>query len=125
LTTCLTMISQSYSQTNSNDCIVPCATLKNAVKTKYELERAEMRISILRDSVKKMDKIIFEQDTIISNKNGEISNLKEKVKYTDSISVQNKVRGDFYKSEYDGQVRSKWIAIIIGSVTTVCSLIFF
>ena len=84
-----------------------------------------MRISILRDSVKKMDKIIFEQDTIISNKNGEIFNLKEKVKYTDSISIQNKVRGDFYKSEYDGQVRTKWVAIIIGSVTTVCSLIFF
>lgn len=119
------MISQSYSQTNSNDCIVPCVTLKNAVKTKYELERAEMRISILRDSVKNMNKIIFEQDTIISNKNGEIFNLNEKVRYTDSISTQNKVRAEFYKSEYNGQVRTKWIAIIIGSVTTVCSLIFF
>lgn len=119
------MISQSYSQSNSNDCIVPCSTLKNAVKTKYELERAEMRISILRDSVHKITKIMYEQDTIIQNKNGLIFNLNEKVRFTDSISTQNKLRGDFYKSEYDSQVRNKWIAIIVGSVTTVCSLIFF
>ena len=119
------MISQSYSQTNSSDCIVPCATLKNAVKTKYELERTETKVSILRDSIKIMNKIIFEQDTIISNKNGIIFNLNQKVRYTDSISAQHKVRGEFYKSKYDGQVRTKWLAIIIGSVTTVCSLIFF
>jgi len=125
LTICLTTISLSYSQNNTNDCIVPCSTLKNAVKTKYELERSESKVSILRDSVKSMGKIIFEQDTIIQNKNGQIFNLNEKVRFTDSVSTQNKIRGDFYKSEYNSEVRNKWIAIILGSFTTVCSLIFF
>lgn len=72
-----------------------------------------------------MDTIIYQQDTLLVSKKTEISNLNQKVKYSDSCATENKTRAEFYKSEYDVQVRNKWIAIILGSVTTLCSLIFF
>lgn len=119
------MTSQLYSQKSSSNCTVPCYTLRNAVKTKYELESANIKISGLRDSIRVVEKVILQQDSLLLNNQIEIKNLNTEVKCRDSIIKEDKDRSNFYKSEYDKQVRNKWVAIIVGSITTICSLIFF
>ena len=122
---CLITISHVYSQTNSSNCTVPCYTLRNAVKTKYELELAQNKISILRDSIKINQILDLQKDTLILNKESEIKNLNTIITEKDSTITADRKRSDFYKSEYDTQVRNKWISIIIGSVSTICAIIFF
>ena len=122
---CLTMMSPIYSQTPSNDCIVPCSTLRAAMKVKYDLDLAYNKIYLLRDSVSIMDSIIYRKDTIITNKNTIIANLNSSLDAQKKISKENKDRGDFYKKEVDSQKFYKWVAIVAGSISTLASLIFF
>lgn len=122
---CLTTISQLYSQTPSNNCVVPCVTLKNAIKVKYELDFAYNRIGLLKDSIQNLQTTINKQDTIIQNKTAEIKNLNTDLVASQGQTKEEKKRGDVYQNEVDRQKRNKWIAIVAGSVTTLLSLIFF
>ena len=125
LIVCLTTISQLYSQTPSNNCVVPCVTLKNAIKVKYELDFAYNRIGLLKDSIQNLQTTINKQDTIIQNKTAEIKNLNTDLVASQGQTKEEKKRGDVYQNEVDRQKRNKWIAIVAGSVTTLLSLIFF
>lgn len=122
---CLTMISQIYSQTPSNNCVVPCITLKNAVKVKYELDFANNRIGLLKDTIQTLQTVLYKKDTIIQNKTTEIQNLNSSLIASKEQTKEEKNRGDAYQKEVDIQKRNKWVAIIAGSVTTLLSLIFF
>jgi len=119
------MMSPIYSQTPSNDCTVPCTTLRAAMKVKYDLDLAQNKILMLRDSVSIMDSIIYRKDTIIVNKNGIIKNLNSSLVAQKGISDENKARGDFYKKEVDSQKFYKWVEIVVGSISTLASLILF
>lgn len=122
---CLTTIFQLYSQTPSNNCVVPCITLRNAIKVKYELDFANSRIGLLKDSVQNLQTTISKKDTIIQNKNTEIQNLNTNLIASQGQTKEEKKRGDVYEKETDRQKRNKWIAIVAGSITTLLSLIFF
>ena len=63
------MTSFLHSQTVSNDnCIVPCNTLKNALKLKIEFEKCNTQLSIVRDSILVLNQINLQKDTIMFNK---------------------------------------------------------
>lgn len=104
---------------------MPCATLKNAIKVKYELDFAYNRIGLLKDSMQNLQTIISKKDTIIQNKTTEIQNLNTSLIASQVQTKEEKKRGDVYQKEADKQKRNKWIAIVAGSVTTLLSLIFF
>jgi hypothetical protein len=118
------MMLPSYSQTSSSNCTVPCYTLRNAIKTKYDLDLSREKVIILRDSISLLNQGIFQRDTMLLNKKTEITNLKTNELKLKEESDENKKRGDSYKSEVNKQKTYKWIAIVVGSITTLCSLIF-
>jgi hypothetical protein len=113
------------SQTSSNECIVPCSTLRNALKTKAELEFTYNKLSVVRDSVISLNSIIKEKNVIISNKDKEIFNLNNSLTQSDSISIENKKRGDTYEKEAKKQKDLKWLSIVLGSLGTLCGLFIF
>ncbi len=74
------MTSLVHSQTPSNDnCIVPCSTLKNALKVKVQYDYCYNQLSVTRDSILLLDSISLQKDTIILNKNKEIILLEDNV----------------------------------------------
>jgi len=115
----------SFSQTPSNDCVVPCSTLRNAIKVKYELDFANNKILILRDSLKVIDTIVYRKDTVIVNRNETIKNLNNTIVQEQKLKEEEKKRANSYKDEIENQKFYKWVAIVVGSVTTLASLIFF
>jgi hypothetical protein len=114
-----------FSQTPSSNCTVPCVTLRNAIKVKYELDFVNNKISILRDSLNLKDSIIYRKDTLILNQNTIIENLNNTIIQEKKIIEESDKRVEFYKSETKTQKTYKWMVIVVGSLTTLASLIFF
>jgi hypothetical protein len=123
--TCLMMMSSVYSQTASNnDCIVPCSALKNALKLKVEYDYCYNQLSVTRDSILLLDSINLQKDTIILNKNKEISLLNDNIIQKDKIVTEHSNRADFYKKEVDRQKRLKLLSIGSGILGVVASILF-
>jgi hypothetical protein len=120
------MTSFLHSQTVSNDnCIVPCNTLKNALKLKIEFEKCNTQLSIVRDSVLVLNQINLQKDTIVVNKDKEISLLNDNVLQTKKIATEHADRADFYKKEVDKQKRLKLLSIGSGILGIVASILLF
>ena len=95
---CLMMISSVYSQTPSNDnCIVPCISLKNALKLKVKYDYCYNQLKIARDSISLLDSVNCQQDTIILNKNQEIILLEDNVKQIKKIEGKAKKITNYIK----------------------------
>lgn len=79
LIVCLLLISSASSQIALNDttCCVPCYTLKNALIVKSERDYLKNQIGIVRDSVTLLNVVTRSQDSLISNKNQQISLYKK------------------------------------------------
>jgi hypothetical protein len=123
--TCLMMMSSVYSQTASNnDCIVPCSTLKNALKVKVQYDYCYNQLSVTRDSIVLLDSINLQKDTIILNKNKEISLLNDNIIQKDKIVTEHSNRADFYKKEVVRQKRLKLLSIGSGILGVVASILF-
>jgi hypothetical protein len=125
LMTCLMMMSSVYSQTASNnDCIVPCSALKNALKLKVQYDYCYNQLSVTRDSILLLDSINHQKDTIILNKNKEISLLNDNIIQKDKIVTEHSNRADFYKKEVVRQKRLKLLSIGSGILGVVASILF-
>jgi len=123
--TCLMMMSSVYSQTASNnDCIVPCSALKNALKLKVQYDYCYNQLSVTRDSILLLDSINHQKDTIILNKNKEISLLNDNIIQKDKIVTEHSNRADFYKKEVVRQKRLKLLSIGSGILGVVASILF-
>ena len=63
------------SQTLLNDstCCVPCIALKKALVVKTERNYLKDQLGITRDSITLLDKIVFNQDSIIKIKDAQIA----------------------------------------------------
>jgi hypothetical protein len=122
---CLMMTSLVHSQTPSNDnCIVPCSTLKNALKLKVEYDYCYNQLKISRDSISWLEIINLQKDTIILNKNKEISLLNDNIIQKDKIVTEHSNRADFYKKEVGRQKRLKLLSIGSGILGIVASILF-
>jgi len=122
---CLMMTSSVYSQTPSNDnCIVPCSALKNALKLKVEYDYCYNQLKISRDSISLLEIINLQKDTIILNKNKEISLLNDNIIQKDKIVTEHSNRADFYKKEVVRQKRLKLLSIGSGILGIVASILF-
>jgi hypothetical protein len=122
---CLMMTSSVYSQTPSNDnCIVPCSALKNALKLKVEYDYCYNQLKISRDSISLLEIINLQKDTIILNKNKEISLLNDNIIQKDKIVTEHSNRADFYKKEVVRQKRLKLLSIGSGILGVVASILF-
>ena len=125
LITCLMMMSSVYSQTASNnDCIVPCSALKNALKLKVEYEYCVNQLKIARDSIYFLENINLQKDSIILNKNKEISLLNDNIVQKDKIVTEHSNRAEFYKKEVAKQRRLKLLSIGSGILGVVASILF-
>jgi hypothetical protein len=119
------MMSSAYSQkTSNNDCIVPCNTLKNALKLKVEYDYCYNQLSVTRDSILLLDSINHQKDTIILNKNKEIFLLNDNIIQKDKIVTEHSNRADFYKKEVVRQKRLKLLSIGSGILGVVASILF-
>ena len=120
------MISFLHSQTVSNDnCIVPCNTLKNALKLKIEFEKCNTQLSIVRDSILVLNQINLQKDTIMFNKDKEIILLTDNVLQTKKIATEHADKANFYKNEADRQKRLKLLSIGSGILGVVASILLF
>ena len=119
------MTSLVHSQTPSNDnCIVPCSTLKNALKLKVEYDYCYNQLKISRDSISWLEIINLQKDTIILNKNKEISLLNDNIIQKDKIVTEHSNRAEFYKKEVAKQRRLKLLSIGSGILGVVASILF-
>lgn len=122
---CLTMTSLVHSQTvSNNDCIVPCVTLKNALKVKVELEYCSNQLSLVRDSIHIMDKMLLQKDTLIMNKDKEIIFLNDNVKQTNQLAMEQAGRAEYYYDESQKQKRLKYLSIGGGILMVIASILF-
>jgi len=123
--TCLMMMSSLYSQkTSNNDCIVPCSTLKNALKVKVQYDYCHNQLSVIRDSIILLDSINLQKDTIILSKNKEIYLLNDDIIQKNKIATEHSNRADFYKKEVVRQKRLKLLSIGSGILGVVASILF-
>ena len=119
------MTSLAHSQTPSSDnCIVPCSALKNALKLKVEYEYCVNQLKIARDSIYFLENFNLQKDSIILNKNKEISLLNDNIVQKDKIVTEHSNRAEFYKKEVAKQRRLKLLSIGSGILGVVASILF-
>jgi hypothetical protein len=74
----ITSLANSQTPSNNNDLVlVPVKTLKTALLVKTERDYLKDQISVVRDSVYNLNKIIFYQDSIITNQDSSIKLYKK------------------------------------------------
>jgi 5-bromo-4-chloroindolyl phosphate hydrolysis protein len=81
------------SQTLLNDstCCVPCIALKKALLVKTEKEYFKNQLGVARDSIVILDKIVFNQDSIIKIKDTQIAlYIKNESDYKQVIENKDK-----------------------------------
>lgn len=119
------MTSLVHSQTLSNDkCVIPCSTLKNALKIKVQHDYCFNQLTITRDSILLMNSISLQKDSIISNKNKEIILLEKNIIEEKKIATVHEQKAIFYKEEADKQTRLKMLSFGGGILSVVLSILF-
>jgi hypothetical protein len=72
------LLASSQTPSNNNDLVsIPVKTLKAALLVKTERDYLKNQISVVRDSVYNLNKIIFYQDSIITNQDSSIKLYKK------------------------------------------------
>jgi hypothetical protein len=120
---CLTLTFQLYSQKLSSDtenCIVPCKSLRAALTYK---SGAEMKIEMLKDSVKVLKEIVSTQDSAIDVKTEKIKTLSDNVSIMKEKEVEHLKALDTYKDLYADEKKKKKIAYGITGVTVLLSIL--
>jgi hypothetical protein len=72
-----------------------------------------------------LNQINLQKDTIVVNKDKEISLLNDNVLQTKKIATEHADRADFYKKEVDKQKRLKLLSIGSGILGIVASILLF
>ena len=124
MTLCLTLSSYASSQTLSIDtqCCVPCATLRKALHVKNEKDYLKNQIGVVRDSVSILNVVVSSQDTILKNKDIQLSLYKKNEEnYTKIIDNKDKQIG-LYDNALKKAKTSKLIAYGVATVSMIVSL---
>ena len=125
LTLCLILSSYASSQTLSIDtqCCVPCATLKKALLVKTEKDYYKNQLGVARDSIVILDKIVFNQDSIIKIKDAQIAlYIKNEGDYKQLIENKDK-EVTLYKKEYKTALKRRNLGYISGILGIISGLL--
>lgn len=118
------LTSPILSQNSSNDnCVVPCATLKNALIMKTDFEKTKLVLSEARDSISIMNKLILSQDSLLVIKDGKIEIYKQNENnYTQVIKLKDDMIG-VYEKKYKKEKRLKNIGFGTAGLSILLSLL--
>jgi len=113
------------SQTLLNDstCCVPCIALKKALVVKTERNYLKDQLGITRDSITLLDKIVFNQDSIIKIKDAQIAlYVKNEGDYKQLIENKDK-EVTLYKNEYKTALKRRNLGYISGILGIISGLL--
>ena len=113
------------SQTLLNDstCCVPCIALKKALVVKTERNYLKDQLGITRDSITLLDKIVFNQDSIIKIKDAQIAlYIKNESDYKQLIENKDK-EVTLYKNEYKTALKRRNLGYISGILGIISGLL--
>jgi hypothetical protein len=108
---------------NDSTCCVPCITLKKALVVKTEKDYLKNQLGVVRDSVVILDKIIFNQDSIIKIKDAQIAlYIKNESDYKQLIENKDK-EVTLYKKEYKTALKQRNLGYISGFLGIISGLL--
>jgi hypothetical protein len=113
------------SQTLLNDstCCVPCIALKKALVVKTERNYLKDQLEVTRDSIVILDKIVFNQDSIIKIKDAQIAlYVKNEGDYKQLIENKDK-EVTLYKNEYKTALKRRNLGYISGILGIISGLL--
>ena len=113
------------SQTLLNDstCCVPCIALKKALVVKTERNYLKDQLGVTRDSIIILDKIVFNQDSIIKIKDAQIAlYVKKEGDYKQLIENKDK-EVTLYKNEYKTALKRRNLGYISGILGIISGLL--
>lgn len=117
------MMSSGLSQTPSSDnCIVPCSTLRNALIMNQELIMAQDKNRDLIETISWYNQEISQRDTLIMEKNKIIKTLESDTLVLRSQYNEEKKRADHYFNEWEKQRLYKWVGYGIAAITVFLSI---
>lgn len=111
-------LSQTVSTSNSQDCVVPCETLRKALIMKEDKKLLEKKFEIVKDSVRILSEVVTLQGQLISNKDQEISLYKKNQEAQVGIITEK----DKQITEYKKIVRKQKLYKFIGFGTGTLGL---
>jgi len=111
---CLTTSYQAFSQTrstnSSEDCVVPCESLRKALIMKEDKKLLEGKFQIAKDSIKILSEVVELQKNLIDNKDKEISLFKDNQTKQQNIITEK----DKQIVEYKKVIRKQKVFKLIG-----------
>ena len=108
---------------NDSTCCVPCIALKKALVVKTERNYLKDQLGVVRDSVVILDKIIFNQDSIIKIKDAQIAlYIKNESDYKQLIENKDK-EVTLYKKEYKTALKRRNLGYISGFLGIISGLL--
>ena len=113
------------SQTLLNDstCCVPCIALKKALVIKTEKDYLKNQLEVTRDSIIILDKIVYNQDSIIKIKDAQIAlYVKNEGDYKQLIENKDK-EVTLYKKEYKTALKRRNLGYISGLLGIISGLL--
>lgn len=117
------MMSSLHSQTLlSENCVVPCLTLRTALVMNQELIMVRNKNRDLTESINWYNKEINQKDTLILEKNKIIKTLENDTVRLRNIYNQEKIRADHYVHKWEKQRLYKWVGYGIAVVTVFLSI---
>ena len=108
---------------NDSTCCVPCIALKKALVVKTERNYLKDQLGVVRDSVVILDKIVFNQDSIIKIKDAQIAlYIKNESDYKQLIENKDK-EATLYKKEYKTALKQRNLGYISGFLGIISGLL--
>jgi hypothetical protein len=108
---------------NDSTCCVPCIALKKALVVKTERNYLKDQLGITRDSITLLDKIVFNQDSIIKIKDAQIAlYIKNEGDYKQLIENKDK-EVTLYKNEYKTALKRRNLGYISGMLGIISGLL--
>jgi len=108
---------------NDSTCCVPCIALKKALVVKTERNYLKDQLEVVRDSVVILDKIVFNQDSIIKIKDAQIAlYIKNESDYKQIIENKDK-EVTLYKKQYKTALKQRNLGYISGFLGIISGLL--
>jgi len=108
---------------NDSTCCVPCIALKKALVVKTEKDYLKNQLGVVRDSVVILDKIVFNQDSIIKIKDAQIAlYVKNEGDYKQIIENKDK-EVTLYKKEHKIALQQRNLGYISGFLGIISGLL--
>ena len=108
---------------NDSTCCVPCITLKKALVVKTEKDYLKNQLGVVRDSIIILDKIVYNQDSVIKIKEAQIAlYVKNESDYKQLIENKDK-EVTLYKKEHKTALQQRNLGYISGILGIISGLL--